>query len=248
MAPPGSYNWIVAHPSRPETEAMEVATFHEHRFAFFYWNRWRVENPTKPRPDLISLDWHRDLAAPDSYERGILRGLDLSNMTGTAVASWIELHPHDDGHVLAAAYLDLIGDVYVVQKHRDGPEPDLVDVKGQIHKVRCFASIDELLDKAKREGVENIYLDIDLDFFTESDDPNGGGEVRLLERESAREVIDPDGPLLSFAFPRLQGMTIALEPKFCGGLSNSHRLFGWVDNSLFDPGLGYPGCRWRHLL
>lgn len=163
------------------------------------------------------------------------------------MASWIELHPHDDGHVLAAAYLDLIGDVYVVQKHREGPEPELVDVNGQAHKVRCFASVDELLDVTEREGVEDVFLDIDLDYFTESDDPDGGGEVQLADREHVCEVLDPDGPLLSFAFPRLQGMTIALEPKFCGGLANSHRLFGWVDASLFEPGLGSPGCRWKHL-
>lgn len=252
MAPPGTYYSIVSRPTSRRDEAMEVAVVHEHRFAFFFWNRWRRAKSKVPRPDLITLDWHKDLGWPDDGQKRTLDDLDLDHETGMSIASWIELHPHNDDHILAAAYLDLIGDVYVLQKHdEDDGRDEFIDGKGQVHTVRWVTTMDVLLQELVQAEIENVYLDIDLDYFTESDDPDGGGDVRLVPEDQVRQTVDPDGPLMRFVMPRLRGFTIALEPEFCGGLRKAHRLFEWVDSTLFEPGIGHwaglDGCQWKHL-
>ena len=99
--------------------------------------------------------------------------------------------------------------------------------------------------------MKDVFFDLDLDFFTESDDPHGGGDVRLDSEAYVRQTIDSNGPLMSFVMPRMRGFTIALEPGFCGGLRLTHKLFSWVDSTLFEPGIGHGDglgdCQWRHL-
>jgi hypothetical protein len=245
LSPPGTYYSIVSQPHGKRPDAMEVAVMHEHRFAFFFWARWTQRRSSAP--DLISLDWHQDLALPDAEEKRLLEALPLQQETVVSIASWAELHQQNDGHILAAAYLGLLGDIYVVQKQRDEVTPLFQDRHGHEHHVFCFQTEEELLDVVNRRNVEDVYFDIDLDFFTESKEPSGGGEnVTLVTRDEVRRLLDPAGRLMAFVFPRLRGMTLALEPEFCGGLRNAHRLFEWVDTTLFDPGLLAKTCGWRH--
>ena len=43
IKPPGALREILSHPIN-KSEAMELAIFPEHRYAFFYWNKWIQEN------------------------------------------------------------------------------------------------------------------------------------------------------------------------------------------------------------
>jgi hypothetical protein len=225
---------------------MEVAVFHEHRFAMYFWANWAQSRKGRRPPALVSLDWHRDLVPPNERERKVLDAIDLSDPTALTVATWIELHPHNDGHVLAAAHRGLLGDIYVLQKQDDEPEEAFEDGSGEMHAVSCFETLDRLVRSLHDDSVGELYFDIDLDYFTESPDPDGGGDVTLAPEGEVRALLDPAGPLMDFILPRVCGMTIALEPEFCGGLRASHRLFEWVDTTLFSPGIGHRDCAWKH--
>ena len=44
------------------------------------------------------------------------------------------------------AYLNLIGDIHVVQKQRDECPEDFVDIEGRKHLVRCYDSVEQLTE------------------------------------------------------------------------------------------------------
>ncbi|NOT90783.1 hypothetical protein [Ferruginibacter sp.] len=47
VRPTGSLYEILAHPKYHEAKAIELATFNEHRYAFFFWNKWLKERKKK---------------------------------------------------------------------------------------------------------------------------------------------------------------------------------------------------------
>lgn len=241
--PPGCYVTIIEQP-RSEDESMEVAVFSEHRFAFFYWTRWTKRFSSAP-PDLVSLDYHTDTAPPCADVQHALSQLDLSNETQVALAAWLDLHPHNDSHILSAAYLNLIGDIYVLQKQGDALEPEeFTDVNGNVHVIYVFETEEDLIAALRVASSPDVYFDVDIDFFTHyADDAEEHVPVPVKE---VRAVLDTNGPLLRWVLPRVRGMTIALEPEYCGGLRGSHGLFNAVDDLLFFPGLGRGDCAWRH--
>ena len=53
IEPPGVLRQILSHPAN-DTEVIELAVFQEHRYAFFYWNKWMQDNKSKIPPCLVS--------------------------------------------------------------------------------------------------------------------------------------------------------------------------------------------------
>ena len=247
IRPPGTYYDIVAHPADAD-RAIEVAVVQDHRFAFFYWLKWRKKQSELLAPPLlVSLDWHQDLTPPCDLEREWLEELDTNDYKTVSFFCWDKLHSHNDGHILAAAYLNIIGDIHVVQKQREASIDHFVDFGGRTHAIHCHVSIDTLIEVVSSQEHASVLFDIDLDFFTESPDLCGGGkDVQLVPAEDIRRCLRPDGELLSWIFPRMCGMTIATEPKFCGGLVNSNNQFAVVHDGLFDPPLLSHCIGWRH--
>lgn len=245
MRPPGTYYDIVAHPTDAQ-RTIEVAIVQDHRFAFFYWLKWKQTKLNAPLT-LVSLDWHQDLAAPDECEREWLRALDTQDYKAVSFYCWDKLHCLNDGHILAAAYLNIIGDIHVVQKQRDECPDDFVDIHGEKHLVRCYESTEALLEVLPVKGYQSLIFDIDLDYFTESPDSCGGGKnMTLVPREGIERCLGPEEKIMSWVLPRLSGMTIATEPEFCGGFMNSNYLFGVVHDVLFHPPLLGHRAGWRH--
>ena len=78
IEPPGALREILSHPVN-ETEAIELVVFQEHRYAFFYWNKWMRKNKSSNPPCLVSLDWHQDLCYPCETEKEWLDKLDLTS-------------------------------------------------------------------------------------------------------------------------------------------------------------------------
>ena len=247
IRPPGTYYDIVAHPTDAQ-RAIEVAIVQDHRFAFFYWLKWSKEQKELlVPPTLISLDWHQDLAAPCDLECEWLRELDTNDYKSVSFFCWDKLHCLNDGHILAAAYLNIIGDVHVVQKQRDECPDNFKDIAGGIHTIHCYESTEALMQAVSSQEHTSVFLDIDLDYFTESSDLcGGGGDLKLVAREEIHTCLRPDGEFMSWVFPRMSGMTIATEPEFCGGLVNSNYLFGVVNDTLFHPPLLSHRAGWRH--
>lgn len=248
--PPGASYDVIDHPSGRQ-EAIEIALMREHRFAFFYWFKWwkkaNFSLPNSKAPSLISIDWHRDLCAPSESEMHDLQHLSLRSYKESTLFCWDKLNPNNDGHILAAAYLNLIGDIYVLCKQDNGAvEPIFVDRYGNDHLVKCFETSSDLYDELCTVDISKIYFDIDLDYFVESNAPCGGGSV-TLKREAITAILNPDSSLMIWLFQRMEGMTIATEPEFCGGLSNSNKIFCSLDTALFRSSLFSHTVTWLHL-
>ncbi len=79
----------------------------------FFWNKWLKvieKKDAKASPSaLVSLDWHQDLVYPCDTEKEWLRTLNLDG----SLFSWAKLNSLNDGYIMSAAYLNLIGNVYV---------------------------------------------------------------------------------------------------------------------------------------
>jgi len=139
---PNSDKTIINHPSGVN-KAIEVSVFQDHRFAFYYWFKWwkntnRKLSTSEKAPSLVSIDWHRDLCAPCDLEKEDLESLNLDSYKEVSFFSWDKLNPLNDGHILAAAHLNLIGDIFVLCKQDKGLiEPEFIDMFGNSHKVIC---------------------------------------------------------------------------------------------------------------
>jgi len=206
IRPPGTYYDILAHPSG-EDEAIEVSLVQDHRFVFFYWMKWvnKLCPESKP-PVLVTIDWHQDLSAPEKDECAELNKIDKTNYKFLSHYCWEGLNPLNDGHILSAAYLNIIGDIYVLCKQGDEESDEYIDSFGNIHKIICFEDVNDLVSSLKADNVGEIILDIDLDYFTESSDSCGGGEnLELVSDEVVESIISPSSELMQWAFPRIIG-------------------------------------------
>lgn len=250
---PNSDYTIIAHPNGAD-EAIEIGLVRDHRFVFYFWFKWwkktkrRLDDSTVNAPVLVTIDWHRDLCAPCESEKQDLISLNLESHKEVALFSWDKLNRLNDGHILAAAYLNLIGDIYVLCKQDGDDENSFFDQWGNEHKAICFNSKESLFEELSKNDIQEIYFDIDLDYFTDSSDPCGGGEDLVLMREQdILSILDINSELIQWIFKRMEGMTIATEPEFCGGVINSNKIYSLVDDTLFDGQLFAGNETWKHL-
>lgn len=238
LNPLGAYQSNLENPFTKKS--LEVAVFHEHRIAFYYWALWTTEikhdNPISTPPTLISFDWHEDTARPDESEQQELEKLNLEIPSDIAFFSWAILNPLNDGHILSAAYLNLIGDIFLIRKQENSGDSPLVDMFGNTHQVHSFDNVKEMFNSLKiHSSVDKVYFDIDLDYFTESPDSCGGGpKLTLVPSDEIIATLDPQSDLMKFILPRLSGMTLAIEPEFCGGYSNAMNIYQTVEKIMFN--------------
>lgn len=174
--------------------------------------------------------------------------LNLDSYKEVALFSWDKLNQLNDGHILAAAYLNLIGDIYVLCKQDGTEDEDFIDHWGNKHKIICFDSKEHLFDELSENTINEIYFDIDLDFFIESEDICEGGEdLTLMDEKDILSLLDINSRFMQWIFKRMEGMTIATEPKWCGGLINSNKIYKILDNTLFNNQLFSKKEKWKHL-
>jgi len=250
---PNSNCEIIGHPNGTDN-VIDIGLVKDHRFVFYFWFKWWKETNRKleeniiKAPSLVTIDWHRDLCAPCDIEKQDLINLNLNSYKEVALFSWDKLNPLNDGHILSAVYLNLIGDVYVLCKQEDSDEENFTDHWGNEHKIICFETKEELLEELLKDDINEIYFDIDLDYFTESEDPCGGGEdLILMDDKDIISLLDINSEFMQWIFARMEGMTIATEPKWCGGLRNSNKIYDLLDNTLFDFQLFSKHTKWKHL-
>lgn len=249
IEPPGVSRQILSHPIN-ESEAIELSVFQEHRYAFFYWNKWMRKNEVGNPPCLVSLDWHQDLCHPCETEKEWLNELDLTSDADVSVFSWAKLAGNNDGHILCAAYLNLIGDIYV--HCRQAPFPDawkdeeLIDKYGNKHIIKKCKTYGALQDVLMATSETSVFFDIDLDFFSVKNGLSDGSfEFTYLQEEQIRTMLDKDNPLVNWLFERLKGFTIATEPEHCGGLLKSNKFLDLISDIYFNPELFAPKCNWK---
>lgn len=250
---PNSDYEIIEHPDG-SNNAIEIGLVKDHRFVFYFWFKWwketnrKLEENIEKAPSLITIDWHRDLCAPCEDEKQDLINLNLNSYKEVALFSWDKLNPLNDGHILASVYLNLIGDIYVLCKQDGTDDGEFIDHFGNKHKIICFDDREDLFKELSNNDINEIYFDIDLDYFTESKDSCGGGEdLTLMKDKDILSLLDINSEFMQWIFQRMEGMTIATEPKWCGGLINSNKIYKVVDNTLFDFQLFSKNAKWKHL-
>lgn len=250
IAPPGSGRQILSHPT-VKNGVVELAIFQEHRYAFFYWLKWTREQKVAQPPCLVSLDWHQDLCFPCDTEKEWLSQLNQSDDGEVAVFSWAKLAGNNDGHILSAAYLNLIGNIYVHCRQgkfdTDWEDEELTDINGNIHHIKKFRTQEDLEKHLLTTTERQVYFDIDLDFFTIDNPYNGEGKkFTYMTKEQIVDLLSVDTPLVQWIFKRLAGLTIATEPEHCGGLLRSNKLLDTINKIYFKPDIFTQNCDWRH--
>lgn len=256
VSPCGSLVDIVSHPFEHLTKSIEVAVFNEHRYAFFFWNKWllnlRKKNIEIKPPALVSLDWHQDLIYPNKLEKEWLRQLDLSSKGDVSLFCWAKLNPLNDGHIMAAAYLNLIGNVYINCRQGrfadDWKDETIVDINGNTHCIKKFKDYSALESTLLKSNEETVFFDIDLDYFTVKNGLSDGKfKFTYLSDKEVVDLLSPDRPLINWIFERMEGFTIALEPQHTGGLLKSNKYLGLLNKIYFKPGLFAYRSNWKHV-
>lgn len=246
--PPGTFREVVAHPGGGD-RTIEKAIVMEHRFAFFFWMKWRnrlrdESQLQQPAPTLITIDWHRDLAPPTDELKEQLLELDQSNFAEISRFVWARFDQTNDGHIHCATWLNLVGDVILLKNTGQYREDMVTDHRENEHTVYEFRELDHFQDFVLGRSDKNIFFDIDLDYFI-----HGKGnrfysdDFRRYTDDEIIQVINPQNRLLKHILPNIDGLTIALEPGYCGGISNSCKIMDVVNSQLFDE-----QNNWRHSM
>lgn len=240
LEPPGTYASTVSR-YPPGHGTTEVGIVHEHRFAFWFWNKWNRELPGEKAPALVTIDWHQDLGGPDQEEMASLAALDREDDSEVALFAWSQLHPLNDGHILAAAELGFFREIYVLCRQSSiGEESSEDDASFGVH---VFQDVDTFAAAVRH--LPSVILDIDLDYFTRSPDPCGGGDrVKLVPYAEIERVLHPRSGIVAPLLRNVVGITLAIEPEFCGGLHRAHRLLQAVNRIMFDSTLLADDVRW----
>lgn len=246
--PPGAHVEAVPDPSGKTDKSIELAIFKDHRFAFFFWVKWTrkmlSEGSVDAPPAVVTIDWHRDLAPPGEEERNRLESLDPGDLAEINRFVSLELDPHNDGHLLSAAWLNLVGDIYLLKNYGVDQRSSYTDRDDSEHAILEFRDAETLYSTLlKRNGGDPLYFDIDIDFFVKNKVvPYQRDDVRLYRDEAIEALIDPDGELMGYLFDTLAGMTIATEPRYCGGVRNANHMLRVILDRLFTATM-----QWRHL-
>lgn len=266
VMPPGCLEDSVPHPVFHEQRLVDVALFNDHRYAFFFWANWYHKLKEKAivvdtPPSLISLDWHQDLAGPLDNQKKQLKELDTTNNIDLSLYAWSSLSHINDEQILSAMYLNLIGDLYLYCRQRSSSSDSwtYTDMFGNKHKIKIFRTFESLEDHLVKKLLSNVFFDIDLDFFVEHSPYSTGGSKSVkkftyISDTEIKSMLDPQRPLFKWAFERLCGVTIAIEPEHSGGLKRALKYLNMFDRAFFHPSL-FTNCgsnydnnaSWRHL-
>lgn len=237
--PPGTHLEEITHGGEPR-RSIEKAILMEHRFAFFFWMKWQNQLSRnhllqQPAPTLVTIDWHRDLAPVNEDQKERLETLDQQNLSDVSNYVWAQFDQTNDGHIFCAAWLNLIGDIILLQNTTGYQESTFVDKDGSEHRVFEFRDFDQFQDFIIVRDDENIFFDVDLDYFI-----HGKGkyyysdDFRRYSDEEIKEVIDRTHPVFEYIIPRTEGITLALEPGYCGGIVNACQIMDVFHSQLFD--------------
>ena len=207
-------------------------------------------------PKLIYVDeylkYQKNASYLDSWSNFATASATLAGLSpNPEVAKFIKTKLKELGHPPSVSELAAIEE-QAAKLDKDlfkGTEDEnFIDHWGNEHKIRCFDSKENLLNELLQNNINEIYFDIDLDYFTESNDSCGGGEdLVLMDDQDILSLLNIDSEFMQWIFKRMEGMTIATEPKWCGGLINSNKIYKILDNTLFNNQLFSKKEKWKHL-
>lgn len=200
---------------------------------------------------MITYDWHQDLVYPEDTCKKELSNLTINNRFEVSYFSSFRLSHINDSHIMSAVYLDIIGDVWVLCRQgtfeSDWEDEYLEDLNGKKHTIRKFKTEEALSKALLISKIENVFFDIDLDYFTLNNNIEPNDKFRYMKDSEIKELLSPENTLIKWIFERLSGITIALEPEFTGGISKSLKYLTLIENLWFDKSLGNFHIKWKHL-
>ncbi|RKY95860.1 MAG: hypothetical protein DRQ13_06520 [Ignavibacteriae bacterium] len=237
--PPGSKEDYFPHIDGNEDKSVSRAVFKEHRFSFFWWNRWTQEKRKRTADyiaDVVTIDFHNDLHFPNDDDCDELKDLDLSKDFDISFHSWARLNGNSDDHVLSAAYLNIIGNVYALTKQDfDKREFTFKDKYEKEHKIFVFEDYEELGEKLGEINTDHFILDIDLDYFVSEEGQHGSPEGwKLVDDETIINCVSKGNGIIGIIGEKLDAISIATESDYTGGLKNSFKIFQVIEETLFD--------------
>lgn len=251
LTPPGCLKDFVESPIDPTKLCVQVGMFYEHRFAFYFWARFYQEYIVsnkykfKNNPILVTLDYHNDVGADNDCKNTDLEQLNLSDKRALGMFCWSYLNPLNDGQILPSLYLNFFSDVYVLNTKKIGTDRTYLDRYSKKHEIKYFHEIESLTMQLDSVNT-SIYLDIDLDYFTNYEDSGSiKGSAKIQNLEEIRKTLKINNPLMSRICPRLVGLTIALEPEHTGGFKQSMYIFDLLNSELFNGTLLTDSCKWN---
>ena len=264
LSPPGCCTTFVEPPlpSERHRRSVPVSIVIEHRYAFALWLQVKADRvhgrtsqmPTADRnyrpPDLLTMDWHDDIGGNCDFIEDELRRLDQTDETEVGFFCWAGLRSLDDGHVAPAMWLNAVGDAYAVTKQRrEERSRTITDRYGREHCVyylrrpAAFPAIWE-----RRTQGNGLLWDIDMDYFTRSKPiPDQPYTLMLSDADIAKE-LGASQEWLHRVLENLRGITIALEPKYTGGLTKSLHLFRQWEKACFAVPLFEEDCTWKRIV
>jgi hypothetical protein len=120
-----------------------------------------------------------------------------------------------------------------------------IDMNGNTHQLHYYDTPKDFLKAHGNDPVHPLALDIDLDYFTtEANSGEHGAQTRVSDA-AIKKVVALNGPLMRWVIPRLSGITLALEPKYCGGVHNCAHILDVISSAWCRPPLLSAGMRWR---
>lgn len=267
---PGDSSFV----SSPErNRAIEAAVIHHHRLAFYYWVRWTTKRftcslPTEDlAPDLVTVDWHDDVGCEADCVFDELRHLvdrlevdhvdDKASLddavrrrrtseNNVAAYSFLGLRSLNDGHIFPAQYLNAIRNVYVLYKQRGKQSHRMTDRYGNDHETHYVNKPADLLQWLSQAGPHPTYFDLDVDYFFHQGRGHVHGAEVMVPEVEVRRLLDLRGEVMTQIMARpLRGVTIALEPTYCGGLNGCARALSVICDTLFKGSLLGDKVDWR---
>jgi hypothetical protein len=208
------------------------------------WHNQLVDNGDLEKPPtLLTIDWHRDLAPPSEDQKKRLQELNQSNLSDIANYVWARFEQTNDGHILSAAWLNLIGDIILLKNSAETMQDTFIDKNGNEHTIYEFRHYDEFEKVMLQREDEHLFFDIDLDYFIHGKGSRHYSEdFERYSDEEIRTVLNPQKPAFQHVLPNVEGLTIAQEPGYCGGIVNSCHIMNVFHEQLFDK-----HDTWKHL-
>lgn len=194
-------------------ESIELACFIEHRFALYYWLKWHEKYDRSI--SLLSIDYHTD-TMPERSEH------QFSKDKEPILSIWQDMDEGNDTQICAGLSNELFEHAYILHKGDDR-------TMNNCESISYYNHPDKLFSADRIHGEENLYLDIDLDYFTNGKSDEHSCKILLHEME---QLFTTDRK--EFLFPKIRGITVALEPIYCGGLFNSLLLLLKLQKTLLD--------------
>lgn len=194
-----------------------VSMVFDHRLVLASWILWKdIKN--KPL-NLLTFDAHRDLCSENDTIQ-IMEHIEKTTKEKLDLRVFELLDVNNDTHINMACELGVFDSVFVISN--DFSDEDYCVNKS---RIKVFKELDDCIVDILSKSF--YILDIDLDYFFDKDDCTNSFQFNELRLKSflEKKTIFPNN---------LVGITIAIEPRYCGGIVNAINVYEKIEKKLFS--------------